>query len=52
MVAKTFSILAGFTKLPLRTLLVPNAPGDPKDLVKNAGLRRRAAAFGQALAIP
>jgi hypothetical protein len=48
-VEQTFKILAGFAGLKLRTLLVPNAPRDPKDLVRNATLRTKAEAFGGAL---
>ena len=48
-VEQTFKILAGFTGLKLRTLLVPDAPEDPGDLATNVALRRKAVAFGKRL---
>lgn len=48
-VEDSFRILSRFTGCPLKTLLVPGAPKDPKDLAKNAALRKKAVAFGRSL---
>jgi NAD(P)H-dependent FMN reductase len=49
-VADSFGILSRFTGCKLETLLVPNAPKDPRDLDGNAELRQKAMAFGRKLA--
>jgi hypothetical protein len=49
-VADSFGILSRFTGCKLETLLVPNAPKEPRDLDGNVELRERAIAFGRDLA--
>jgi NAD(P)H-dependent FMN reductase len=49
-VADSFAILSRFTGCPLKKLLVPGAPKDPRDLAKDAKLRVKATAFGRKLA--
>ena len=49
-VADSFGILSRFTGCPLKKLLVPGAPKDPRDLARDAKLRAKAMAFGRKLA--
>ena len=50
LVEKMFRTLGEFVSLPYRSLLVPNAPMNPRDLAAAADLHARAEAFGQELA--
>jgi len=47
--AESFRILSRFTGCKLKTLLVPSAPQDPRELANNAALRKKAIAFGRRL---
>ena len=50
LVDESFRIMAGFTGCQFDSLLVPNAPKDPKELGGNRQLREKAIQFGRAVA--
>ena len=50
MLDDNFRAIAGFTKSPYDSLLIPNAPMDPEKLLSNEQVKQKAIAFGQKLA--